>query len=125
MLARATIVTDVTGRNCSSVAVAWSQWLSLFIVLKCSSMLFRLLSCFLDQAAVEMLLRIGNRVFFPLTLLAFAASAFPLAERATMLDDVSQVESAYDYVIIGGGTSGLTVAERLTESSTSPSPPTI
>ncbi len=72
-----------------------------------------------------MLFRNGKRLFLPLTVLAFAASAFPLAEWATILDDVSQVESAYDYVIIGGGTSGLTVAERLTESSTSACPPTI
>lgn len=50
--------------------------------------------------------------------LAFAplAHCYPLlAERATLITDSSQLRSAYDYVVIGGGTSGLTVANRLTE----------
>jgi len=37
------------------------------------------------------------------------------APRALVIDDVSQLKSEYDYVIIGGGTSGLVVANRLTE----------
>jgi choline dehydrogenase len=36
-------------------------------------------------------------------------------ERSTIITEASQVEETYDYVIIGGGTSGLTVADRLTE----------
>ncbi len=36
-------------------------------------------------------------------------------ERSTVLSYGSQVDKVYDYVIIGGGTSGLTVADRLTE----------
>ena len=39
----------------------------------------------------------------------------PLAERATLLESVSELKKTYDYVVIGGGTSGLTVANRLTE----------
>jgi hypothetical protein len=38
-----------------------------------------------------------------------------LSERAVVVDDPSHLEDSYDYVIIGGGTSGLTVADRLTE----------
>ena len=43
-------------------------------------------------------------------------SSLPLlAERAILVNDVSELKHAYDYVIIGGGTSGLTFANRLTE----------
>lgn len=48
--------------------------------------------------------------------LADLASCYPnLAGRATSIEDVSQLKRAYDYVVVGGGTSGLTVANRLTE----------
>ncbi len=50
--------------------------------------------------------------------LASVAYCFPivhLAERATVVDDISNLRPEYDYVVIGGGTSGLTVANRLTE----------
>jgi len=48
--------------------------------------------------------------------LANLASCYPnLAKRATSIDHSSQLKNAYDYVVIGGGTSGLTVANRLTE----------
>ncbi len=54
--------------------------------------------------------------------LAPTAYCYPLlAERATVVDDVSQLKAAYDYVVIGGGTSGLTVANRLTENDQSTS----
>ena len=36
-------------------------------------------------------------------------------ERATFISNVTGLLPEYDYVIIGGGTSGLTVADRLTE----------
>ena len=51
------------------------------------------------------------------TLLASVAICSPiqLAKRAVIVDDISTLSSQYDYVIIGGGTSGLTVADRLTE----------
>ncbi len=42
--------------------------------------------------------------------------AFPRGvERANVFSHGRDVEAAYDYVIIGGGTSGLPVADRLTE----------
>jgi len=55
----------------------------------------------------------------PFWALLFAVpSVFSLprgVERSTLLTKPSDVEKTYDYVIIGGGTSGLTVADRLTE----------
>jgi ribulose 1,5-bisphosphate synthetase/thiazole synthase len=35
--------------------------------------------------------------------------------HATVLAHTRDVEESYDYVIVGGGTAGLTVADRLTE----------
>lgn len=45
----------------------------------------------------------------------FGSPLVPLAARANIVDNHSDLEEKYDYVIIGGGTSGLTVANRLTE----------
>lgn len=51
-----------------------------------------------------------------------AAYCYPLlAERATLIGNASQLKASYDYVVIGGGTSGLTVANRLTENAQSKS----
>ena len=46
--------------------------------------------------------------------LSYCAPAVPFASRAVIVDG-SQLRPEYDYVIIGGGTSGLVVANRLTE----------
>lgn len=59
-------------------------------------------------------------VFLYVLILALAHDAWcsplnPLAERATLITCVSELKKTYDYVVIGGGTSGLTVANRLTE----------
>ncbi|KAL9098087.1 MAG: hypothetical protein Q9163_006185, partial [Psora crenata] len=49
--------------------------------------------------------------------LAYAAncSFIRASERAVVVNDVADLKAAYDYVVVGGGTSGLTVADRLTE----------
>ena len=44
-----------------------------------------------------------------------AAPSKHLWERATPLSSISQLYDTYDYVIVGGGSAGLTVADRLTE----------
>ena len=55
-------------------------------------------------------------LFLQLALVSVAAcSPLKLARRAVVVDDVSTLSTQYDYIIIGGGTSGLTVADRLTE----------
>lgn len=41
--------------------------------------------------------------------------SLPFAPRAVVIDDISQLKPQYDYIICGGGTSGLVVANRLTE----------
>jgi ribulose 1,5-bisphosphate synthetase/thiazole synthase len=38
-----------------------------------------------------------------------------LVAGATALSDNALLNATYDYIIVGGGTSGLTVANRLTE----------
>ena len=35
--------------------------------------------------------------------------------KARVLKEPAELEESYDYVIVGGGTAGLTVADRLTE----------
>jgi hypothetical protein len=46
---------------------------------------------------------------------AYCSPIARLAEHAVIVNSTSQLRETYDYVIIGGGTSGLTVANRLTE----------
>ena len=50
----------------------------------------------------------------PLARLSSCALAASFAPRAVIVND-SQLRTEYDYVVIGGGTSGLVVANRLTE----------
>lgn len=57
-------------------------------------------------------------MFLAIVVITFAifASARPnAASRAQHFTRLEDIEGSYDYVIIGGGTSGLTVADRLTE----------
>lgn len=45
-----------------------------------------------------------------------ASAAVPRGiHKARVLKEPTELEESYDYVIVGGGTAGLTVADRLTE----------
>ena len=45
---------------------------------------------------------------------AAEASPYP-ASRTTLVGRADDLLPEYDYIVVGGGTSGLTVADRLTE----------
>ena len=47
--------------------------------------------------------------------------ALPVQEIAEIKRDVEGVNDEYDYVVIGGGTAGLSVADRLSEDGSSKS----
>lgn len=47
---------------------------------------------------------------------SFARASPGSALKARHLTEVDELKDAYDYIIIGGGTAGLTVADRLSES---------
>ena len=53
-------------------------------------------------------------LLLPLARLSSCALAAPFTPRAVIVNG-SQLRAEYDYVVIGGGTSGLVVANRLTE----------
>ena len=56
------------------------------------------------------------QLLLPLLLgLVVVGSPIDLTERAVLVDSVANLKAEYDYVVVGGGTSGLTVANRLTE----------
>jgi choline dehydrogenase len=49
-------------------------------------------------------------------LLVFATTAYALpSHRARIVGRDVALQDSYDFLIVGGGTSGLTVADRLTE----------
>lgn len=48
-------------------------------------------------------------------LLAFAQSSSHRGSWGKVLYNCSELAPRYDYIVIGGGTSGLTAADRLTE----------
>jgi hypothetical protein len=43
----------------------------------------------------------------------------PVTEIAQIRRDVTELNDSYDYIVVGGGTSGLTVANRLSADGTS------
>jgi hypothetical protein len=43
------------------------------------------------------------------------SAALPYAPRAVVIDNATYLKPEYDHGVIGGGTSGLVVANRLTE----------
>jgi hypothetical protein len=62
---------------------------------------------------------VGLALPFTLVSSALAAPQFP----GQVLADDSQLLPTYDYVVVGGGVSGLTVANRLSENTSEHTPP--
>lgn len=63
-------------------------------------------------------------LFATIPLLASTTAAIPLhAQAAQIKRQSSGVESHYDYIVVGGGTSGLTVANRLSAAFPKRKPP--
>lgn len=57
--------------------------------------------------------------FFSVCLaLVAVASASHHARNAKLIDRDTALKTSYDFIVVGGGTSGLTVANRLIENST-------
>lgn len=67
-----------------------------------------------ERSTIKQTMARGKSIFFSLfTLLGLvnAHQAFP----GRILNRASEVEQSYDYVVVGGGLSGLVVANRLSE----------
>ena len=58
-------------------------------------------------------------VFTSVCFFVVAAVASSVAKNAEIIGRDTDLHFSYDFVIVGGGTSGLTVADRLTEDSES------
>lgn len=52
---------------------------------------------------------------FPAAIVAVLAGAVSASQHMSVRRQVSELRDSYDFVIAGGGTSGLTVADRLSE----------
>lgn len=53
-----------------------------------------------------------------LTVFAITSSAYPASTtNAVVKRSTNELRNSYDYIVLGGGTSGLTVANRLSEDS--------
>ena len=64
----------------------------------------------------------------PLLALIFSIAltdAFESFKHATHIRDKKDLLSEYDFVVVGGGASGLTVADRLTEDASSETSPNL
>lgn len=62
--------------------------------------------------ALRMLQRL---IWLALLSAARCSPIIPIAPHAVLIRETTQLRSDYDYVVIGGGTSGLVVANSLTE----------
>jgi pyrimidine operon attenuation protein/uracil phosphoribosyltransferase len=50
-----------------------------------------------------------------LPLLTTTCFSHPMQEIAQIKHSISELKDSYDYIVVGAGTSGLTVADRLSE----------
>ncbi len=54
-------------------------------------------------------------MFSKYTILSFLTARVGALSQANVIQDVTELRDSYDFIIAGGGTCGLTVADRLTE----------
>lgn len=72
----------------------------------------------------DLLTRLLASLVLPILAVVQLSVASPLNIRTVPIikRSASYIDESYDYVVVGGGQSGLTVADRLSEDSTSKSP---